>query len=137
MPVHVTTWALNGKKGECSLPGSTKFRDLKKMIYYSTGAKPSLTQLIAPPSRLCDEETDLLDLVDCPLADLLDPQAEENILLELELQVLTISNACFVCEAAPARRCAGCRLARYCSRACQVRDWRHHKAQCKACLGIS
>ncbi|KAH3765057.1 protein PBDC1 [Pelomyxa schiedti] len=37
---------------------------------------------------------------------------------------------CCVCGEPAPFRCARCKLARYCSRECQTRDWKKHKASC-------
>ena len=38
---------------------------------------------------------------------------------------------CSEASALGGKRCAGCRLVRYCGRACQVADWKAHKAACR------
>mmetsp|Transcript_58984 Transcript_58984/g.144663 ORF Transcript_58984/g.144663 Transcript_58984/m.144663 type:complete len:265 (+) Transcript_58984:64-858(+) len=40
------------------------------------------------------------------------------------------SDACRACGSTPAKMCAGCRSARYCSEACQRTDWPNHKQLC-------
>lgn len=37
---------------------------------------------------------------------------------------------CRVCQQTATYRCSKCRQAWYCSRACQVKDWKEHKQQC-------
>ena len=40
---------------------------------------------------------------------------------------------CIACGALDAEAvCSGCRTVRYCNKECQIRDWREHKAACKA-----
>lgn len=41
-----------------------------------------------------------------------------------------IRNRCVYCENAASNVCGRCRSARYCSRACQTKDWPQHKAMC-------
>ena len=38
---------------------------------------------------------------------------------------------CCVCGAESSFQCTGCRVARYCSQACQHQDWKAHKRECK------
>lgn len=137
MPVHVTMWMLSGKRHQRCLKGSQTVRDIKAILSHHFAVKTWRIQLLTPPGHLCDEEASLIDLVDCPLTDVLDPKAQKNVMLELDLHVVVSSAACSVCEADFARRCAGCRLTRYCSRACQLQDWRRHKTHCKARAGHS
>ena len=132
MPVQVSVRLLSGDTRNCLLPGSATVRDLKAILSQRAGVKPSRLRLVTPAGQQCEEEAGLLALVDCPLADLLDPKALKSIQLELTLHAVICSDACSVCEAGSARRCAGCRLMRYCSRACQLRDWRRHREHCKA-----
>ena len=51
---------------------------------------------------------------------------------------MSVERTCALCnagsEVAPKGRlwkCSACKLARYCSQACQVADWRAHKAYCR------
>lgn len=39
---------------------------------------------------------------------------------------------CRVCQKQPAKSCARCRDAAYCSRECQVKDWKEHKKHCRS-----
>ena len=41
-----------------------------------------------------------------------------------------IRNRCVYCNDAATNTCARCQNARYCSRACQAKDWPQHKALC-------
>ena len=40
-------------------------------------------------------------------------------------------SACLICNKSPAKDCASCKSARYCSRECQQLDWPLHKTLCK------
>lgn len=135
MPVHVSVHMLSGEACECLLLGSAVIRDLKLVLGHRAGVKPSRLQLVTPVGRQCEDEAGLLELAECPLADLLDPKTLKNVLVELTLHAIICSDVCSVCEAGSARRCGGCRLLRYCSGACQLRDWRRHRVHCKARSG--
>lgn len=43
---------------------------------------------------------------------------------------------CIACDERGDKRCSACRLARYCSRACQCRDWAAHKRYCRTLSGF-
>ena len=43
---------------------------------------------------------------------------------------------CIACDERGDKRCSACRLARYCSRACQCRDWAAHKRYCRTVSGF-
>ncbi|KAI4705545.1 hypothetical protein J4E81_000428 [Alternaria sp. BMP 2799] len=44
----------------------------------------------------------------------------------------TTPHACFVCKQPAEQRCSTCSNARYCSTACQKKDWKKHKMLCKS-----
>jgi hypothetical protein len=46
------------------------------------------------------------------------------------------ASACQVASAAPVKRCTGCKIAFYCSTACQKSHWAEHKASCKRCAWV-
>jgi hypothetical protein len=48
------------------------------------------------------------------------------------------SSACRRCGTpdAPRKRCASCKSVRYCSRACQVADWKRHRKECVLMTGV-
>ena len=130
MPVRISLRMLSGESEHCVLPSCGKVRDVKFVLQQRRGVKPSLLRLLTTSGSKCEDEARLVDFAECLLADLLDPKTLKRILLEVELHVVVCSDACSVCAAAPARVCAGCRLTRYCSRACQLHDWRHHREHC-------
>jgi hypothetical protein len=44
---------------------------------------------------------------------------------------LSMIHYCFHCKKQASLRCGACRVARYCSRACQKQDWKKHKRVCR------
>ena len=60
---------------------------------------------------------------------------------DYSLCTLAPMEKCAVCgkqgKASAIPRCSRCKMIRYCSRACQSRDWPHHKTACKADAGVS
>ena len=134
MPVRVILCALSGEKIDCILPAGATVRDLKAALWQRGGVKPSLLRLVTISGSECEDEADLITLTECPLADVLDRKTLKRVLLEVELHAVLCMDVCFVCAASSARRCAGCRRTRYCSRACQLHDWRRHRLHCTARL---
>lgn len=45
---------------------------------------------------------------------------------------MTSDPPCFICKNPRSSRCSGCANTRYCSTACQKKDWKTHKLVCKA-----
>ena len=132
MPVQVTIRMLSGEVHECCVPGGDTVRNLKVTLYHLTGMKPSRLRLLTTSGNLCEDEIGLLELVECTLADVLDPKVLRRSLFQLELHAVISSDLCSVCSAEFARRCSGCWVTRYCSRECQLHDWQDHKENCEA-----
>ena len=132
MPVQVSVRRLGGQEWVCTLPRSATIRHLTEMVCDRECVKKSQLQLVSVEGVLCAPDTRLLDLVDCPLLDLLDPKTLKRVHLELVLYAVISSDACSVCEAEHAHQlCGECRLVRYCSKACQRQDWQYHREHCR------
>ena len=121
---------LRGKSEHLTLPSNATVRALASTLRERCGVKPSRLRIVTASGCTCEDEAGLLGLTDCPLKDLLDPKILRRVTLEVELQLVVCSDACFVCDTPSARRCSGCMLTRYCSRECQSKDWAQHREQC-------
>lgn len=122
---------LSGEEWIFCLPCCASIRDLKQVFCDRACVKKSNQKLVSVAGILAAPDTRLIDLVDCPVADLLDPATQKHVLLELLLYAVISSATCSVCEALSARRCGGCHLVRYCSSECQCGDWQRHRQHCK------
>ncbi|CAI9784762.1 unnamed protein product [Fraxinus pennsylvanica] len=43
---------------------------------------------------------------------------------------MAVADRCIVCESRTAKQCAGCKMVKYCSEACQKSHWSEHKKKC-------
>ena len=50
------------------------------------------------------------------------------------LPMRDLVSSCLVCQKTHADKCGICKIIRYCSKDCQLQDWKRHKRQCKAYL---
>ena len=48
-----------------------------------------------------------------------------------ETSVAELQEACSVCSKKGSKKCSNCKLQFYCSKQCQKKDWKNHKAICK------
>ena len=97
-----------------------------KLAAISSRWSPEALQLFKPPEaekeqeQLLHDMLELLQLVEvevpCPVG--CNNPACENLSGESELSVAT-------------KKCTGCKVASYCSRACQVAHWKAHKSTCR------
>ena len=134
MSVHVTAQSIGGESYDCFLHATAHVRDLKAMLSRCLGFKPSRFQIVTLAKRWCGDDVGMLELTECPLADLLDPAALRNVQLDATLHASVCNNLCCLCGGGSGHKCAGCGIARYCSRACQRNDWQRHKKACKAMM---
>ena len=132
MPVQVILRCfLSGEQlHECIVSCNSTIHELKSNLGYLMEVKTSRLQLLTPGGELCTDSATMLEVLECPLLDLLDPKTSRRLLFEICLYAFVSGNMCYVCEAAPARRCSGCQVTRYCSRRCQKQDWQRHKDYC-------
>ena len=134
MPLIVTVTLLSGEAQQCRMHGHAAARDLKASLCQRLGVKMSCLHLVTESGQLVQEEVSLLELVASwfALADVLDPTVLKNVGIELTLAALVNGCVCLVCAAPCLKKCARCRRARHCSRACQLQDWQAHKMLCGA-----
>ena len=131
MPVRVSVFMLSGESKPCVLASSATVRDFKNALRVCGGPKRSRLRIFTTSGSECGDDMVLLDLSDCPIVDLLDPETLKRVLLEVDLRGVVSSDACSVCGASSARFCANCRCTRYCSKECQAQDWREHRKRCE------
>ena len=121
MPVSVSVRMLSGDWNECKMPATASVGNLKYALSQQCGSRPNLWHIYNASFIKCASEDSLLDMAECPLADLLDLITLKRLLLEVELHALVCSDVCSVCGAASARnKCGACRQTQYCSRAANV-----------------
>ena len=94
--------------------------------------RSSLHLLTESGELLQEADGSLIQFVDdFVLADILEPRVLKYVEFELTVQaVVSHMHVCVVCNAPSSKKCSGCRLARYCSRECQMQDWQEHKTHC-------
>ena len=114
---------------------------MKDELYARWLIKPEKQLLVAPSAPGCAKDYEyLLDFVPwLAVGDWLEHGDEKccwDLGIDLDLRlVLTEAPAakgrCRACGAASEKKCAGCLVARYCSAACQLADWRAHRDSCR------
>ena len=132
MGLMVNVSKLNGETEQLCMAGDDSVAALKIALFDYIGVAPSRMHLLTQSGQLI-EQGSLMELMGIQIGDLLEPEVE--IVLGQTLSVLLVGARCLCCGTATRQKCLGCKCARYCSEACQKKDWRIHKKCCKGYVG--
>ena len=129
MRLLVSVKLLSGETEDSLMHGFASVGDLRTSMCGRLGVKSSRLMLVTDFDQLLHDDGNLLASVASwfVLADVLDLDTVE---IHLTLSVVVTSRVCSSCESLCSQKCSVCMVTRYCSRACQCRDWQHHKKHC-------
>ena len=130
MPAHttVTLQTLIGDTHLIRLSKNATCADLRLAAQRCCGVSRKRI-VLCKGGEILEDDTPVIDTVGgCAISDLIDPCVS----LELEVQVdmITVTKACEVCSDDARKYCGKCKVARYCSEACQRQAWASHKLVC-------